>query len=345
MTSNNGFSIIVCTYNGNRTLAKVVSHINLLSTINFNFELIIVDNNSNTESYSLIKNLIKEYDSVDIIYLKEIKIGKTHALIKGFEYANYEYIIICDDDNYLHHDYLIYAYDILKNHKDVGIIGGLSTLSNQMNLPFWFEKYKAAWALGPQQLQNGYIDTKFPSVWGAGMVIRKSIWHDIKKLGFKSFLTGRIENNVSMAGEDTELCTLANYLGYRIYYSDNLKITHDVNSNRLNWSHYLELNEGFSRSQVYFELYDLVFANENNLGFKNEIWKKHISKYIKLFFYDCRHLYFYKGLFLGFIKKNEGYEYGIVKRTNLTKIIELFRIRNKYSIYLESLAFIHNVKK
>jgi glycosyltransferase involved in cell wall biosynthesis len=94
MISNNGFSIIVCTYNGNRTLAKVFSHIKLLSTINFNFELIIVDNKSNSESKYLINNLIKEYNSIDIIYLEEIKIGKTHALIKGFEYANYDYIVI-----------------------------------------------------------------------------------------------------------------------------------------------------------------------------------------------------------------------------------------------------------
>jgi cellulose synthase/poly-beta-1,6-N-acetylglucosamine synthase-like glycosyltransferase len=339
------FTIVICTFNGSNTVFNVFSYLLNLNTSEVDFEVIVVDNNSNQETKNELIRCKEIFSKLNIQLLEEPKQGKPNALIKGFNAATKDFLVICDDDNYLHKDYLINAYDIFVRHEDVGIVGGLSSLSNQENLPFWFEKFKGAWAIGTQQSKNGYVETKFPTVWGAGMVIRKVVWHDIKNLGFNSFLTGRLDSSVSMTGEDTELCIIASYLGYRIYYSDNLKITHDVNFARLNWNYYLQLNKGFSRSQIYFELYEFVFNNSSDLKFINKIWKRHLSQYIKLFYKDYQYLFFYKGIYLGFFKNVEGYEYGIVKRTYLTKIIELLMIRNKYSSYIQNLAFLHNVKK
>lgn len=339
------FSIVICTFNGCNTILNVFSYLLELKREDVIFEVIVVDNNSNQETKNELIRCKEIFSSLNIQLLEEPKQGKSNALIKGFDTAKNDFLLICDDDNYLHSDYLINAFDIFSKHDDVGIVGGLSILSNQKNLPLWFKKFKGAWAIGQQQSTTGYINTKLPAVWGAGMVFRRSVWQDVKNLGFKSFLTGRLDASVSMTGEDTELCILANFLGYRIYYSDNLKITHDVNSARLNWNYYLQLNKGFSRSQIYFELYDLVFNNSKDLKSINKIWEKHLSQYVKLFFKDYQYLFFYKGLYLGFSKNVEGYEYGIVKRTYLTKIIELLRIRNKYSLYIKHLAFLHNVKK
>jgi glycosyltransferase involved in cell wall biosynthesis len=329
MFSKVGFSIIVCTYNGSRTLEKMLKHIDELSKSNFNYELIIVDNNSNSETKVLLKNLISYYDSLHIIYLHENEIGKTNALVKGFENVNYEFIVICDDDNYLFENYLINAYNIFNQYKDVGIIGGFGVLPYHEILPNWFEQFKGAWAIGAQKSTTGYVDEKSPSLWGAGLVLRKSVWQDIKNMNFKCFLTGRVNSNVAMAGEDTELCILANLLGYKLYYSDELKFIHDINPNRLNWTYFLQLNIGFSRSQIYFEIYDFVINNKQiDIMLANSYWKNHVMKYVGLFFKDFKYAFFYSGIFFSFVKNKEGYVYGIILRTYFTKIIELIKIKN-----------------
>jgi glycosyltransferase involved in cell wall biosynthesis len=344
MSDKPSFSIIICTFNGLKTIFNVFSQLLKLDCIDYILEIIVIDNNSNSETKDELLKCKELFPTLNIQILQEPKPGKSFALTKGFDAAKNDILIVCDDDNYLHQDYLKNSLAILREHKNVGVIGSFGILKNNENLPKWFDKFKGAWAIGPQKINSGYIDSNHPSLWGAGLVIRKSVWIDIKKLNFNSFLTGRVDSNVSMTGEDTELCILANYLGYQLYYSENLKFTHDVNSARLNWSHFLKLNKGFSRSQIYFELYDFVKSNKNiDLLKSNLIWKKHLMKYLSMFLKDVKFSFFYKGIYLAFVKNKEGYEYGIILRTYLEKILELIRIRRKYATYLKHLAFLHNV--
>jgi glycosyltransferase involved in cell wall biosynthesis len=334
-----GFSIIVCTYNGSLRLPKLIEHLIQLETNGFNYEILIIDNNSNDNTFSVAHNLSLKYTSIRVF--KEPSPGKSNAMICGFNLAHFEYLIICDDDNYLDQCYLINAFTILQDNHKVGIIGGKGILMSNIIIPSWFHLHENAWAIGKQNNLTGEIDEPFPSVWGAGMIIRKKAWDDLIEAGFNLFLTGKKANKVSMAGEDTELCILIKSIGYSIYFDHSLTYLHKLNETRISWKHLLMLKIGFTRSQVYFEFYKMYLTNKlgDNKAFKKNIVFQ-LNQSVKILFIGCKNINYYKSLFIAFYENREGYQIGIDKRNQFTRILELVRVLFKHkTIYRDFKSF------
>lgn len=326
-----GFSIIVCSYNGSLRIPKLIEHLTQLETKGFNYEILIIDNNSTDNTYSVALNLSLKYTSIRVFM--EPSPGKSNAMICGFNFAQFEYLIICDDDNYLDQCYLVNAYRILQDNHKVGIIGGKGILMSNVIIPNWFHLHENAWAIGKQNHFTGEIDELFPSVWGAGMIIRKKAWDHLIEAGFNLFLTGKKANKVSMAGEDTELCILIKSIGYSIYFDERLTFLHKLNESRISWKHLLKLKIGFTRSQVYFEFYKMYLTNKfgNRKEFKKYILSQLIQSF-QILFSGCNKTNYYKALFIAFYENREGYQIGIDKRNQFTRIIELMRVLFKYKI-------------
>jgi len=81
------------------------------------------------------------------------------------------------------------------------------------------------------------------------MSIRKQAWLDIKKKGFKFFLTGRV-GKVRSAGEDSELSFALRLFGWKIWYDKRLSLIHDVDQSRLNWAELRKMFKGFGAGRV-----------------------------------------------------------------------------------------------
>ena len=89
-----GFSIVVCTYNGKKMLEKSLSYLANLKTDVFALELIVVDNNSNDGTYDYVKEVCNSFKNpYPLNLLTEKKTGKFHASVKAFNAAKYENII------------------------------------------------------------------------------------------------------------------------------------------------------------------------------------------------------------------------------------------------------------
>lgn len=333
-----GFSIIVCSYNGSNRVSKVINVLTQLKVSNFLFEIIIVDNNSNDDTYNIALQAALLVDKIKVHIIKEEKPGKANALIEGFKYASYDYLVVCDDDNLLNENYLVIADSLFFDYPHIGIIGGKGILPDDYQLPHWFYLHENAWAIGNQHCTSGEIKGEFPSVWGAGMLIRKSVWNQLIDNGFSSFLTGKKTSKVKMAGEDTELCILANSIGYGILYDERLTYIHALPTSRITWKHLLNMKIGFTRSQVYFEYYVMYLNGQLNT---RDVFKRHVIKNlfhsICLFFSGYKTKNYYKTLFIAFVEIREGYQPVIDKRNQITRIMELckvvIRLKSIYAVF------------
>src|SRR5687768_7651244 len=109
-----GVSIIICCHNGERRLAETIKHIaSQIVPSSIPWEFLLVDNNSTDNSISLAKEVWSQFSSSgELRIVKEPALGLSHARKKGFSEAQYEFMIMCDDDNWLAPDYVSNVYSI-----------------------------------------------------------------------------------------------------------------------------------------------------------------------------------------------------------------------------------------
>jgi glycosyltransferase involved in cell wall biosynthesis len=335
-----GFSIIVCCHNSSHRLEFTLKCLSQLKTKDlFDYEIIVIENGSTDDTFQVAEKYVNE-DILNRSLLIERKVGKTHALTKGFSYAKYEYLVICDDDVLLKSNYLTSAFEILESNQNIGVVGGYGDFDAYgLNVPDWFEQAKGAYALGPQSKQSGDITHLEGSVWGAGMVIRKEAWTKITNAGFKNYLTGRSGISVLMAGEDTELCLLIRYFGFKVYYSEKLKYIHNINLDRINWKSILNLSEGFSRSEVYFNLYNYILFHP---GHKKLPYFKILLSYLNKILVGFPSILWFKIHYATFVKNSEGYFFGLKVRKGYYQLSEIWRIRKQYNDFVQQIFMIKN---
>jgi len=262
-------SVIICCYNSSKRLESTLRHL-ALQKATIDWELIVVDNAStdNTADFAQ-KEWSKYQPSFPLRVVSQPIPGLSYAREKGIETAIGEIIVFCDDDNWLCDTYIQTAYEVMKSHPNVGIIGGCGEEVCEIVPPTWFEPIKASYALGKQAAQSGYIDynTRPWGVYGAGMVIRKICLDKLKALQFKSLLSGRKGKQLSSGG-DSELCYVVRFLGYDIYYEDTLCFKHFIPKERLTDEYRIKLDRGLASSQPILALYYYVFNNTKELRIK-----------------------------------------------------------------------------
>lgn len=232
-----GVSIIVCCHNGEARLAETVKHIALQRIPYFiPWEFILVDNSSTDDSVRVVNDSWAKHQTAgELRIVNETKLGLSHARAKGFLEAQYEVIILCDDDNWLQHDYAALAFMILWQSEKIGALGGLGKIVYQEPPPKWIE-HAGIFAAGEQWSSAGKVLSN--RIYGAGCVVRKSAYLKLMSVGFKSLLTDRKGTALSSGG-DHELCYALSIMGYDIWYDDRLRFDHFITRERLTWEYFI----------------------------------------------------------------------------------------------------------
>lgn len=231
---NKGVTIIICTYNGVERLGDTISHIAKLSVPpEIKWEVILADNNSSDHSSAFA---IAEWEkhhlpSVNFSTVSQPKPGKFYALQDAIEAARYEYLIICDDDNWLAEDYVTRIFSRLETMPQVAAIGGYGIpVTSGQPLPEWFKNYHVAYAVGAQAKESGIIKSG-GVLWGAGMTTRRSVYLEMYE-NYPTLLTE--SNNDIVFAEDTEFCIRLQLRGYQLYYDSELIYQHYIPDSKLN---------------------------------------------------------------------------------------------------------------
>jgi glycosyltransferase involved in cell wall biosynthesis len=237
-----GISVLICTYNGAKRLVPTLEHLaNQRINANVSWEIILVDNNSSDNTLEHSAAYWKEKgSSTPLRLLSQPKPGKQFALELAYNTAQYEFMCIVDDDNWLASDYLQNGYNIMKSDSLIGLLGGSNVGAFEIAPPAWFPAFQASYAVGKpvvyseqgkQTMSTGEVSKGV--LWGAGLFVRHDIWAKLQVLQFDSLFTGRQGAKQLTAGEDDELCYVAKILGYKVWYDESLVCTHYMTAGRL----------------------------------------------------------------------------------------------------------------
>ncbi len=253
-----GISVVICCYNSEHRIQKVLEFLSRQKFLEgILWEIIIVDNNSVDNTKSVAENIWRKFgvmESLNVVV--ETEPGLSFARKTGVLNARFDYIVFCDDDNWLHENYLSEVFRIFKKDSSIGVVGGLNLPYSDMELPDWFGSFSEAFAIGAQSLETGDVTNERGYVWGAGMSIRGSLLKDLYRNGIKSQLVDRKSGSLSSGG-DSEICKWFIMGGYRIFYSEELKLFHYIaDPNRLQKKYLKELLEGFGDSEETLITYD-----------------------------------------------------------------------------------------
>lgn len=241
-----GVSIIICTYNGSKRIKPALEAIEKQEVgSSYPIELIVVNNCSFDGTGEFVISCLQA-SKLNWKLVNEESPGLVNARWKGISEARYEYLLFCDDDNYLATDYCQIGLEIFLKKSEIGIIGGKGIAGMKMAKPDWFEKFSHTYAVGDLGKKSG-IQPDMSYHYGAGIFFRREVLLQLQKKGFKSVLTGRTKSVLS-AGEDVELCYAVQLLGYKLYFEERLSFVHMIENHRLDWQYYLKLKKGISSS-------------------------------------------------------------------------------------------------
>ncbi|MES2377393.1 MAG: glycosyltransferase family 2 protein [Bacteroidota bacterium] len=261
MISKNGVSIIICCYNSSSRLKQTLAYIAKQNTQpNINCELIVVDNASTDDTANFAINEWKALanDVIEFKIISETKQGQSYARVAGATHAQYEYLIFCDDDNWLDENYVQTVTVLFNKREDIAILGGLSTaqLEDEAAKPNWFDKFYHSYAVGtasnPEELVH--------FVHGAGLAIRRSIFK-MTTDNRPFLLHGRKQNQLT-CGEDGEICARVRLAGYKILYTPTLTLTHFLPAGRLTWQYFKKLHAGFALTHGIIDLYEVALTTK-----------------------------------------------------------------------------------
>lgn len=203
-------SIIVPAHNEEKVIEKTVKSLLLLDYPKNKMEIIVVNDNSQDNTATLLENLKREYDMDNLKIINTDNItggkGKSNALNIGFNHSVGELIAIYDADNTPNKLALKYLVQTIKKDENLGaVIGKFRTRNKERNLLTKFiniETLSFQWMAqaGRWQLFN------LCTIPGTNFIIRRDI---IKEIGGW---------DIKAIAEDTEISFRIYKLGYKIKF-------------------------------------------------------------------------------------------------------------------------------
>lgn len=220
-----GLSVVICCYNSERRIRATLKYLAAQKNVDFPLEIILV-NNASTDA--TVETANSEWNSLKDPYclriVDEPLPGLMNARIAGVAAAKYEYLVFCDDDNYLCESYLSSVFRYFTEHPKVGAIGGEGKVTSDVEIPEWFPYFSNFYACFPQ--------TNARLLYGAGLSVRTGVLRYILSKKPSFYLVGRAGSGL-MGGDDHELCYLIKWTGVDIAYVPELHFLHYMPSSRL----------------------------------------------------------------------------------------------------------------
>ena len=222
---NMDISIITCTFNRSESIKDTLNSVLVQKNCKeFNYEVIVVDNNSTDNTKKVIEEYIPAFNG-RLRYIFEPRQGKSYALNTGISNSKYEIIAIIDDDETAHSEWL---YNLHKTFVDYNadMVGG--------KILFNWDQKKPGWI--PQEALSvlGFLDygkepfriiSKEHVIFGGNLAFVKACRNGHlfqEKLGIKkgnSFIAG---------GEDIHFFLESLSMNHTIIYQPSAVIYHKV---------------------------------------------------------------------------------------------------------------------
>jgi glycosyltransferase involved in cell wall biosynthesis len=322
----NQYIITICivSFNGKNRLARTLSCIaNLIIPSNVKLQLVFVDNASTDDTSAFVTSFSIEHLKQISLILKRLEKNNLGEA-RRFAYKDLitDFVITCDDDNEFPTDYLLNGLYYFEKNPQIGVLGAKGIVCNDENpIPSWFEEFAYFYGCGPQAKQTGNVFPIRNVVYGAGMWHRHDLLKKAFELGFYSFADSRNGDKLG-GGEDGEVCWAIKFLGYEIWYVDDLVFLHRLNNSKFT----VEYRDRLLPSLSSFKS---IYANVHN-----RIYRGEISTEVRLFWLkEC--FYHFNYLLQEYLKRSNNKEE--IKRT-IYCIKSLIKERGDYDRNINALV-------
>ncbi len=205
-------SIIVCTYNRQEMLSGCLDALINQNVDDHNYEVIVVNNNSNDNTEEIAKNYTLSQKNFS--YYLQPEQGLSHARNLGLENAKADYVAYIDDDAIAPKNWIYTAMQIIKTHKP-DIFGGPAYPIFPSGKPEW---YKNEYGVRGDMGETGWLTKGF--IVGTNIFFRRALLIEY----------GGFDPNFGMKGEtiayheETVLIFKAFDEGKKVYYSKELAV-------------------------------------------------------------------------------------------------------------------------
>lgn len=279
-----GISVIICCYNSASRLPETLRHLAMQKVLEpLQWEVLIIDNGSTDNTAVVAQQEWTKYAGADvpIKIIRENEPGLSAARERGIGESAFDYLIFCDDDNWLQQEYVQNAWSVLNGNPSIAAIGGTNYgVFEQDPPPDWFPYFAHGYAVGHQG--SGELDVLEGEKYivGAGMSFRKSAYATVKEKGFNFYLTDRIGKKV-VGGGDVELCYLFKLAGFKIAFSNKLTLQHYMPAGRITKKYLTNMWRQYPQSFLVFEGYRYFLESKNSAGphtSSEGYWKKTAAK-------------------------------------------------------------------
>jgi glycosyltransferase involved in cell wall biosynthesis len=225
-------SVCVCTYNRAKSLAHTLFSLTQLKDIkSLDWDLLVIDNNSNDQT----KSVIKKYENhLPLRYIRETKQGLSHARNRALTECDSEVLIFTDDDVKVDVNWLSSYAEAVSSFPDADYFGGRILPHWSTEKPKWMRDETMPLIGGLLVIcDNGpevryYRDTD-SGPFGASFGVRRRM---IKRLSpFRVDLGPKL--HVPGRGDDDEYLLRAKQAGYRGIYCGRAVCYHQTDPKRL----------------------------------------------------------------------------------------------------------------
>lgn len=244
-------SVITCSHNPRPDyLQQVLDALKEQTLAKSRWEYLLVDNLSD-EPLTARVDLSWHPNSR---FIREGKLGLTHARLRGIREAAGEILVFVDDDNVLDAEYLEEVARVAAEWPRLGAWAGQTRPGFESEPPDWTRQYWSRlvirefdsdrWSNQPSQ-----ADT-MPC--GAGMCVRKSVarhYADLHANGHRRIIMDRAGDSL-VSGGDSDLAICACDIGLGMGLFTKLKLTHLIPAARLTEDYLARLLEGLAYSSI-----------------------------------------------------------------------------------------------
>lgn len=338
----NGVSVIICTFNGEDRLPDTIRYIAQQKVDpRILWEVILVDNASTDNTKGAVINEWQKHKcNAKLRIVDEYTQGLSAARQRGFEVSRYEYLVLCDDDNWLDENFVQTAFEIMSSNEKIGVLGGPNKALCETEPPGWFKYFQKGYAAGVQgdihtgKITEGNITWKRGFVWGAGMILRKTALKNLYNSGFTSIMSDRKGYHLSSGG-DSELCYALVLSGWQVWYDDRLKLIHCMPSGRLVWDYLIRLFAGFGITSVGLDYYEKAVKLGRSDYTESEILEQNWEFEFRKTLRDVKKYGIRKLLSLRHRQENNT---GIpMMEYYIARLSELWRVRKEYDKQFEKI--------
>ncbi|MBE7383910.1 MAG: glycosyltransferase family 2 protein [Leptolyngbya sp. SIO1E4] len=243
------FTVAICTYNGASRIPDVLECLRWqLKTENIQWEVIVVDNNSNDGTADIIQRYQKDWPYPGRLhYAFEPKQGAGYARQKAVSMARSPWIGFVDDDNLLSMVWVHEACQFARRHPRVGVFGSRIRGLFECDTPDNFERIAPFLAITDRGYTPLiYAPEKKVLPPGAGMVVRRDAW--VQNVPDNPVLSGRAGGRM-LTGEDLEAVLHIQRAGWEVWYNPAMQLDHKIPQHRLTRQYLISLMRGIGLSR------------------------------------------------------------------------------------------------